>query len=153
LGFCGAPWTVATYMIAGEGTTDQAPARLFAYREPVLFERLVDLLVAASVEYLAGQIAAGADAVQLFDTWAGVLPPDEFRRWCIAPARKIAQGLRQRVPDAKIIGFPRGVGTNLTAYVDNVPVDAVGLDWMVDLEFARERVQRKKPVQGNLEPL
>ena len=152
LGFCGAPWTVATYMIAGEGTSDQAPARLFAYREPVLFEQLMDLLVETSVEYLAGQIAAGADAVQLFDTWAGVLPPDEFHRWCVIPATKIATGLRARVPDAKIIGFPRGVGTNLNSYVDQVPVDAVGLDWMVDLQFARD-IQRKKPVQGNLDPL
>ena len=139
LGFCGAPWTVATYMIAGEGTSDQAPARLFAYREPALFERLMDLLVAASVEYLAGQIAAGADAVQLFDTWAGVLPPEEFHRWCVVPAARIVKDLRARVPDAKIIGFPRGVGTNLTRYVDDVPVDAVGLDWMVDLKFAQRR--------------
>jgi len=153
LGFCGAPWTVATYMIAGEGTSDQAPARLFAYREPELFAQLMELLVTSSIEYLAGQIAAGADAVQLFDTWAGVLPPDEFRRWCIEPAQKIVQGLRVRVPNAKIIGFPRGVGTNLPAYAENVAVDAVGLDWMVDLDFARNRVQRKKPVQGNLDPL
>ena len=152
LGFCGAPWTVATYMIAGEGTSDQAPARLFAYREPALFERLMDLLVAASVEYLAGQIAAGTDAVQLFDTWAGVLPPEEFYRWCVIPAARIVKDLRARVPDTKIIGFPRGVGTNLTRYVDDVPIDAVGLDWMVDLKFASD-VQRKRPVQGNLDPL
>jgi uroporphyrinogen decarboxylase len=153
LGFCGAPWTVATYMIAGHGTSDQAPARLFAYREPVLFQKLMDVLVASSIEYLSGQIAAGADAVQLFDTWAGVLPPDEFRRWCIEPARKIGEGLRAKVPGAKIIGFPRGVGTNLAGYVDAVPVDAVGLDWMVDLKFARDQIQRKRPVQGNLDPL
>ncbi|MGZ3409896.1 MAG: uroporphyrinogen decarboxylase [Xanthobacteraceae bacterium] len=153
LGFCGAPWTVATYMIAGEGTSDQAPARLFAYREPALFEKLMDLLVNASVEYLAGQISAGADAVQLFDTWAGVLPPDEFHRWCVIPAQKITAGLRAKVPNAKVIGFPRGVGTNLARYVDEVSVDAVGLDWMVDLNFARDRVQKKLPVQGNLDPL
>jgi uroporphyrinogen decarboxylase len=153
LGFCGAPWTVATYMIAGQGTSDQAPARLFAYREPALFARLIDLLVNASIEYLAGQIAAGADAVQLFDTWAGVLPPEEFHRWCVVPAQKIVTGLRERCPGAKIIGFPRGVGTNLTRYVDEVDVDAVGLDWMVAREFARDQVQRKRPVQGNLDPL
>jgi uroporphyrinogen decarboxylase len=152
LGFCGAPWTVATYMIAGEGTSDQAPARLFAYREPELFERLMDLLVTSSIEYLAGQIAAGADAVQLFDTWAGVLPPEEFHRWCVIPAAKIVSGLRARVPGAKIIGFPRGIGTNMARYVDDVPVDAIGLDWMVDLKVARD-VQRKRPVQGNLDPL
>jgi uroporphyrinogen decarboxylase len=153
LGFCGAPWTVATYMIAGEGTSDQAPARLFAYREPALFERLMDLLVQSSIEYLAGQISAGVDAVQLFDTWAGVLPADEFWRWCIIPAQKIIAGLRARVPDAKVIGFPRGVGTNLTRYVTDVAVDAVGLDWMVDLKFAREQIQSHRPVQGNLDPL
>lgn len=152
LGFCGAPWTVATYMIAGEGTSDQAPARLFAYREPELFERLMDLLVISSIEYLEGQIAAGADAVQLFDTWAGILPPEEFHRWCVIPAAKIASGVRARVPHAKIIGFPRGIGTNMARYVDNVPVDGIGLDWMVDLKFARD-VQRKRPVQGNLDPL
>jgi uroporphyrinogen decarboxylase len=153
LGFCGAPWTVATYMIAGEGTSDQAPARLFAYREPALFQRLMDLLVRSSIEYLAGQIAAGADAVQLFDTWAGVLPPEEFLRWCVIPAAKIVTGLRERVPGAKIIGFPRGVGTNLARYVADVPVDAVGLDWMVDLNYARDQVQSLQPVQGNLDPL
>jgi uroporphyrinogen decarboxylase len=153
LGFCGAPWTVATYMIAGEGTSDQAPARLFAYREPALFAQLIELLVQSSIEYLAGQIAAGVDAVQLFDTWAGVLPPEEFLRWCVAPAAKIVAGLRARVPGARIIGFPRGVGTNLARYVEDVAVDAVGLDWMVDLKFARDSVQRKRPVQGNLDPL
>ena len=135
-------------MIAGEGTSDQAPARLFAYREPVLFQKLMDLLVDASVEYLAGQISAGADAVQLFDTWAGVLPPDEFYRWCIVPAQKIVAGLRAKVPNAKVIGFPRGVGTNLARYVDEVPVDAVGLDWMVDLNFARDHVQKKRAGAG-----
>src|SRR5690242_13076043 len=86
LGFCGAPWTVATYMIAGQGTPDQAPARLMAYREPEAFARLIDTLVDASVRYLVGQLRAGAEAVQLFDTWAGILPPQEFARWCIDPA-------------------------------------------------------------------
>jgi uroporphyrinogen decarboxylase len=153
LGFCGAPWTVATYMVAGHGTPDQAPARLLAYQEPNAFEQLLDLLVESSIEYLAGQIEAGADAVQLFDTWAGVLPPAEFHRWCIIPAQKIVTGLRKRCPGARIIGFPRGVGTNLTRYVDEVDVDAVGLDWMIALDVARDQVQRKRPVQGNLDPL
>jgi uroporphyrinogen decarboxylase len=153
LGFCGAPWTVATYMIAGEGSVDQAAARLFAYREPGLFSELMDRLVTASVEYLAGQFFAGADAVQLFDTWAGILPPDQFQRWCIAPAAKIAAGVRARVPGAKIIGFPRGAGTNLASYVENVPIDAVSLDWTIDLRYARDKIQRRLPVQGNLDPL
>jgi uroporphyrinogen decarboxylase len=153
LGFCGAPWTVATYMVAGHGTPDQAPARLFAYGEPKKFAELVSILIDASVEYLAEQFAAGVDAVQLFDTWAGVLSPEEFARWCIAPARHIVEGLRQRVPGAKIIGFPRGAGASLVRYVDAVAVDAVGLDWTVDRAFAREEVQSRRPVQGNLDPL
>jgi len=153
LGFCGAPWTVATYMIAGQGTPDQAPARLFAYREPQAFAGLIDLLVEASAGYLVRQLQAGADAVQIFDTWAGVLPPEEFARWCIAPARQIIAKVRARIPAAKIIGFPRGAGALLARYVEDVPVDAVGLDWTVDRGFARERIQSRMPVQGNLDPL
>src|SRR5215469_15775378 len=95
LGFCGAPWTVATYMIAGCGTLDQAPARLFAYRDPDGFRRLIDILIGASIDYLAAQFRAGVDAVQLFDTWAGVLAADEFERWCTKPAGEIVAGLRQ----------------------------------------------------------
>src|SRR5687768_11670579 len=102
IGFCGAPWTVATYMIAGQGTIDQAPARLFAYREPEAFARLIDILVESSVDYLAAQLEAGADAVQIFDTWAGVLPPDQFDRWCIRPTQQIVERLRTKIPDARI---------------------------------------------------
>jgi uroporphyrinogen decarboxylase len=153
LGFCGAPWTVATYMVAGCGTADQAPARLFAYRDPEGFEKLIDRLTEASIAYLAGQFQAGVDAVQLFDTWAGVLGPDEFDRWCTKPAARIVAGLRERVPGARVIGFPRGAGTSLTHYMESVPVDAVGLDWMVDRTFAREQIQSRRPVQGNLDPL
>jgi uroporphyrinogen decarboxylase len=153
LGFCGAPWTVATYMVAGHGTPDQAPARILAYRDRETFSRLIDLLVRASVDYLTEQFRAGVDAVQLFDTWAGVLPPDEFQRWCIEPTRQIVSAVRARVPEARIIGFPRGAGASLERYVDQVPVDAVGLDWMIDHRFARERIHSRRPVQGNLDPL
>lgn len=153
LGFCGAPWTVATYMVAGEGTSDQAPARTMAYGDPALFERLIDRIVQSSIDYLAGQFAAGVDAVQIFDTWAGVLPPDQFARWCIAPTQKIVAGLRARVPHAKIIGFPRGAGTNLARYVADVAVDAVGVDWTIDLAYVRDVIQPRKAVQGNLDPL
>jgi uroporphyrinogen decarboxylase len=153
LGFCGAPWTVATYMVAGCGTPDQAPARLFAYRDPGEFERLVDVLIRASIDYLAAQFQAGVDAVQLFDTWAGVLGPQEFDRWCTKPAAKIVAGLRQRIPGARIIGFPRGAGTSLASYVDIVPCDAIGLDWMIDRKFARDEIQSRRPVQGNLDPM
>jgi uroporphyrinogen decarboxylase len=153
LGFCGGPWTVATYMVAGHGTPDQAPARMLAYRHPQAFARLIDVLVQASTQYLVQQLRAGVDAVQIFDTWAGVLPPAEFERWCIVPTQRIVANVREQVPNAKIIGFPRGAGTSLIRYIEHAAVDAIGLDWMTDLAYARERVQPKKPVQGNLDPL
>jgi uroporphyrinogen decarboxylase len=153
LGFCGAPWTVATYMIAGHGTPDQAPARLFAYRDRVSMDALVAVLVDASAAYLVRQLQAGADAVQIFDTWAGVLGTEEFKRWCIDPTRRIVDLVRQAVPGAKIIGFPRGAGTMLARYAQEAGVDAVGLDWMIDRGFARDQVQSRLPVQGNLDPL
>jgi uroporphyrinogen decarboxylase len=140
-------------MIAGRGTPDQAPARLFAYRHPQAFAELMDLLVESSISYLAKQFESGVDAVQMFDTWAGVLPTDEFDKWCIGPAQRIVAGLRQRIPHAKIIGFPRGAGTGLPRYLAAVAVDAIGLDWMIDLAFARDHVQKLRPVQGNLDPL
>ena len=153
LGFCGAPWTVASYMIAGHGTPDQAPARLFAYRDAAAFAVLIDVLVEASAGYLIRQLQAGADAVQIFDTWAGVLPPEQFERWCIEPVQRIVDLVRAEVPSARIIGFPRGAGTMLPRYVEEIVPDAVGLDWMVDKAFARDKVQSKVPVQGNLDPL
>jgi uroporphyrinogen decarboxylase len=153
LGFCGAPWTVATYMIAGCGTADQSPARLFAYRHAEAFAKLVDILVEASTSYLVRQIAAGVDAVQIFDTWAGVLPAGEFRRWCIEPVARIVAGVRGQFPAARIIGFPRGAGTELPRYLEAVPVDAVGLDWMTELSFARDYIQPLRTIQGNLDPL
>jgi uroporphyrinogen decarboxylase len=153
IGFCGAPWTVATYMIAGCGTADQAPTRQFAYRYPAAFGELIDTLVKASAAYLIRQFEAGVDAVQIFDTWAGILPDDEFRKWCIEPCAQIVAAVRKRIADAKIIGFPRGAGTKLTQYIAAVPVNAVGLDWMVDLSFARDEIQVRRPVQGNLDPV
>jgi len=153
LGFCGAPWTVATYMIAGHGTADQFPARCFAYRHPQAFARLIDVLIEASASYLIRQFEAGVDAVQIFDTWAGVLPTDEFAKWCIEPCARIIAAVRERIPGARIIGFPRGAATALQRYLAGVPVDAVGLDWMVDLAFARAQIQTRRPIQGNLDPL
>jgi uroporphyrinogen decarboxylase len=153
LGFCGAPWTVATYMIAGKGTSDQAPARLFAYRQPKAFAKLVDVLVDACIDYLSAQLEAGADAVQLFDTWAGVLPPHEFLHWSIEPAERIVAGVRARIPNAKIIGFPRGAGALLPDYIERTGVDAVSIDWAAEPKMIRERVQNRVAVQGNLDPL
>jgi uroporphyrinogen decarboxylase len=153
LGFCGAPWTVATYMIAGRGTPDQAPARLLAYHEPDAFAHLVDILVETSARYLVGQIKAGADAVQIFDTWAGVLPPAEFARWCVEPVRRLIASVRTEIPDAKIIGFPRGAGASLPAFVERTAVDAVSVDWMAEPALVRDQVQSRIAVQGNLDPL
>jgi uroporphyrinogen decarboxylase len=153
IGFCGAPWTVATYMVAGHGTPDQAPARMMAYRHPEAFSDIVEVLVENSIDYLIAQLKAGADAVQIFDTWAGVLPPREFERWSIEPARRIVEGVRAQVRDAKIIGFPRGAGGMLPAYVDATGVDAVSIDWTAEPSLIRQRVQSKVAVQGNLDPL
>jgi uroporphyrinogen decarboxylase len=153
LGFCGAPWTVATYMVAGRGGDDQAAARRFAYRDPKSFGELIDRLVTASIVYLVRQFEAGADAVQIFDTWAGALPPEQFKRWCIEPTQRIVAGVRAQIPDAKIIGFPRGAGASLVSYVEQVPVDAVGLDWMIDPRFANAVVPQRFAIQGNLDPL
>ena len=153
LGFCGAPWTLATYVIAGHGTVDQQPARLFAYRFPNEFGGLIDTLVEASISYLIRQFAAGVDAVQIFDTWAGNLPAGEFRKWCVEPCARIVGAVRKEVPGAKIIGFPRGAGTGLESYLRAVAVDAVGLDWTIELAFARDHIQTRRPIQGNLDPL
>jgi uroporphyrinogen decarboxylase len=153
IGFCGAPWTVATYMVAGEATPDQAPARLFAYRDPDNFARLIERLVQGSIEYLVGQLKAGAEVVQIFDTWAGVLSPQQFERWCIEPTKKIIAGVRQQMPGAKIIGFPRGAGMMALPYVERTGVNAIGLDWIFDRKTAREMLQPRVPVQGNVDPL
>jgi uroporphyrinogen decarboxylase len=153
LGFCGAPWTVATYMIGGRGSSDQAAARLFALRDPAAFGRLIDTLVEASIAYLAGQLRAGADAVQLFESWASNLDEVQFRQWVIAPARRIVEGLRRLVPGAAVIGFPRGAAGLLPAYARETGIDMVGLDQAVPLDFAAEVLAPEMPVQGNLDPL
>ena len=153
IGFCGAPWTVATYMVAGRGTPDQAPARMMAYRQPEAFSQIIDALVENSIRYLLGQLAAGADVLQIFDTWAGVLPPREFLRWSVEPTRRIVEGVRSKVPGARIIGFPRGAAALLPGYVDATGVDAVSIDWTAEPSLIRERIQTRVAVQGNLDPL
>ncbi|MBB4008988.1 uroporphyrinogen decarboxylase [Allorhizobium taibaishanense] len=152
LGFCGAPWTVATYMIAGHGTPDQAPARLFAYRHPREFRYLLDHLADLSAEYLLAQLKAGADAVQIFDSWAGVLGEEEFATFCIGPVKRIIDKVRSQRPDAKIIAFAKGAGLLLKDYRQKTAADAIGLDWSVPLSFAAE-LQKDGPVQGNLDPM
>lgn len=153
IGFCGAPWTVATYMVAGQGTPDQAPARMMAYQHPEAFAKIIDVLVESSIRYLLAQLEAGANTLQIFDTWAGVLPPAEFARWSVEPTRRIVEGVRAKVPDAKIIGFPRGAGAQLPGYVEATGVNAVSIDWTAEPAFIRERVQSRVAVQGNLDPL
>jgi uroporphyrinogen decarboxylase len=153
IGFCGAPWTVASYMIAGRGTPDQAPARLFAYQQPELFQRLIDRLVGASIDYLGRQIDAGVEAVQIFDTWAGVLPPGEWERWCLAPTKAIVTGVKQRHRAARIIGFPKGIGPRLGEFAARTGVDALGLDSAVDAHWAATSIDENLVLQGNLDPL
>ena len=153
IGFCGAPWTVASYMIAGQGTPDQAPARLFAYRHPALFQRLIDRLVDASADYLVRQIRAGAQAVQIFDSWAGVLPVAEFERWCLEPVRAIAAKVRAAAPAAPIIAFPRGAGTSLPKFALVEGIAALGLDTAVEPDWAAAVLPASLALQGNLDPL
>lgn len=152
LGFCGAPWTIATYMIAGHGTPDQAPARLFAARHPKAFEKLLADIAEASAAYLVAQIDAGVDAVQIFDSWAGVLSDHDFNAYATRPVRRIIDMVRSARPGAKIIAFAKGAGYNLKHYREGTRADAIGLDWTVPLDFAAE-LQKDGPVQGNLDPL
>ncbi|MBW6528054.1 uroporphyrinogen decarboxylase [Sphingomonas sp. RHCKR7] len=153
LGFAGSPWTVATYMVAGQGSRDQEETRLFAYRDRVAFESIIDAVVALTVDYLAAQLDAGVEAVQLFDSWAGSLSPEQFERWVIAPNRAIVDSLRARRPGATIIGFPKGAGGKLPAYAAGTAVDAIGLDETVDPAWADRVLPSGLPVQGNLDPL
>ena len=153
IGFCGAPWTVATYMVAGQVTFGQAPARQFAYRDPDNFTRLIDRLVHASIDYLVGQLKAGAEVVQIFDTWAEVLGPDQFVRWCIVPTQRIVEGVRRQIPKARIIGFPCGASAMALPYVEITAVSAIGIDWTFERSIARDVLQSRVPVQGNVDPI
>lgn len=152
IGFCGAPWTVATYMVAGRGTPDQAPAKNFAAANPQAFATLIDKLVDTSADYLVRQLDASADCLQIFDTWAGSLPPAEFERWCVQPTKRLVERVRAARPGAKMIGFPRGPGPNIPRYVDVTGVNAVSLETAIDRTFARNETQSRVPVQGNLDP-
>ena len=153
LGFAGSPWTVATYMIAGQGSREQAEARRYAYRDPRAFKTIVDAIIDMTVHYLAGQIEEGVEAVQLFDSWAGSLSPAQFERWVIAPNAEIVERLKRLYPDTPIIGFPKGAGGKLPAYARETGVDALGLDETVDPAWANAHLDPALPVQGNLDPL
>ncbi len=153
LGFCGAPWTLATYMIAGQGTADQMPARLAAYHMPERFAALIEVLVRVSVDYLVAQLEAGADAVQIFDSWAGILDEEGFRRWAAEPVRRIIIGIRKAVPDAKIIAFAKGAGSRLGAYAQRTEANGVGVDWTVPMADASAMLPAGIASQGNLDPM
>ncbi|MER0236558.1 uroporphyrinogen decarboxylase [Fulvimarina sp. MAC8] len=152
IGFCGAPWTVATYMIAGHGTPDQAPARMFGYQNPEAMTQLLTLLAEMSADYLIRQLRAGADCVQIFDSWAGVLDEKSFADYAVAPVKLIVDRVRAAIPDARIIGFAKGAGYRLKTYRQETGVNALGMDWQVPLAFAKE-LQADGAVQGNLDPL
>ncbi|MBP2278780.1 MULTISPECIES: uroporphyrinogen decarboxylase [Sphingomonas] len=153
LGFAGSPWTVATYMVAGHGSRDQGETRRFAYGDPAAFEEIVAAIATCTIEYLSKQIEAGVEAVQLFDSWAGSLSPAQFERWVIAPNAAIVSALHDRHPGVPVIGFPKGAGEKLPAYVRETGVDAVGLDETIDPEWAAASLPKDLPVQGNLDPL
>jgi uroporphyrinogen decarboxylase len=153
IGFAGSPWTVATYMVEGGGSRDFQRVKAWAYRDPDGFAALIERISEATIAYLVGQIAAGADVVQLFDSWAGILPEAAFERLVIAPTRQIVTALKQRFPAVPVIGFPRGAGLLYERYVEETGVDAVGIDSVLPLGFSRDRLQAKIAVQGNLDPV
>ena len=152
LGFCGAPWTVATYMVAGRGTPDQAPTRVFAHQHRAAFLNLIAILTEVSIDYLCAQIEAGADAVQVFDSWSGILGESDFNDFCLLPMKRIVAGVKQRHPDTPIIGFPKGASLHYERYVRETGVDCVGLDWTFPMKLARERLGDHAVLQGNLDP-
>ncbi len=153
LGFAGSPWTVATYMVAGQGSKDQMAARVMAYTDRERFAALIEAIGEMTVDYLSGQVEAGADAVQLFDSWSGSLAPEEFARWVIEPNARIVSAFKARHPDVPVIGFPKGAGEKLPAYVAGTGVDAVGIDETIDPDWAHANLPANLPVQGNLDPL
>ena len=153
IGFCGAPWTVATYMVAGKGTVNQAPARQLAYEDPGLFQDLIDLLTETSIDYLSRQVEAGAECLQIFDSWAGSLPAAQFERWVIRPTRIMVKALRDKYPHVPIIGFPRGAGPLYQRYVEEVGIQGVSVDETMDVLWVKTHLQPHVTVQGNVDSL
>lgn len=153
IGFAGAPWTVATYMVEGGTSRDFHRVKAWSYRDPEGFAALIERIAEATIEFLALQVAGGVEVIQLFDSWAGVLSPDGYERWVIAPTRRLVAALKSRFPQVPIIGFPRGSGLFYQYYVMETGVDAVSLDTAVPPAFARDRLQSRVAVQGNLDPV
>ena len=152
IGFAGSPWTVATYMIEGGSSRDFMKTKHMAYSDPQGFGAIIDLLVEATAEYLIAQVDAGAEALQLFDSWSSALDADQFQKWSVAPTKKIVDLVKAKHPDIPVIGFPKGAGVNYLSYIAQTGVDAVGLDSAVPTSWAAEHLQSKLPVQGNLDP-
>ena len=153
IGFAGAPWTVASYMVAGRGTPDQAPARHLAQTDPAAFQSIIDILVSATIDYLAAQVAAGAEVLQIFESWAGSLQGDDFERWCVAPMAAIIAGLRGQGIKTPIIAFPRAAKAHMGAYCEAVKCDGLGLDTSADIETIRAQTGPDMVLQGNLDPM
>ena len=153
IGFAGAPWTVAAYMVQGSGSKDFAIPRLWSLQDPAGFGQLIDLIVEVTIEYLSQQIDAGAEAIQLFDSWAGLVPAAGFEQWCIKPVQTITSALKEKYPHIGIIGFPRGAGPQLLGYMAKTGVDAVSIDQSVPASWAAANVQAEGAIQGNLDPL
>ena len=159
IGFAGAPWTVASYMVAGRSTPDQGPARAWMYRDPARFAQLIALITQATIHYLGRQIEAGAEAVKLFDSWAGSLAPEMFVRFAIEPVRRIVAALQALHPGVPVIGFPRGAGAMYPEFAAATGVAAVALDSTVPLSWARDTMSPSRPgspgvaLQGNLDPM
>ncbi len=153
IGFAGSPWTVATYMVAGHGSREQAEARRLAYSDPGALSSLIERIEDITVAYLSGQIEAGAEVIQLFDSWAGSLAPAEFERWVIAPTARLVGKLRSSHPAVPVIGFPKGAGGKLGAYARETGVNAIGLDETVDPVWAHKELPKRLTVQGNVDPL
>ena len=152
IGFAGAPWTVATYMVEGHGSPDQAAAKAWAYGDPEGFQTLIDLLVDATSRYLIRQIEAGAEVVQIFDTWAGGLPPSQFDRWCVQPVREIIQQIRGKYPDFPVLAFPRGAGPRYIDYGLRTGATGLSIDTGLPVNWAADNLQPNVCVQGNMDP-
>jgi len=153
IGFAGSPWTVATYMVAGQGSRDQGETRRLAYADPGKFGAVIGRIEEVTLDYLSGQVEAGAEALQLFDSWAGSLSPAQFEKWVIGPTKRLVSALRKRHPQVPVIGFPKGAGSKLAAYASETGVNAIGLDETVDPMWAAKELPAALPIQGNLDPL
>lgn len=153
IGFCGSPWTVACYMIEGGGSRDFQTTRRWALNDPASFQKLMDILIEASVIYLEGQVRAGAEVVQLFDSWGGLLDEDQFTRWIVEPTKTIVARLKKNFPHVPVIGFPRGAGVLMKSYAQTTGINGIGIDQTIGLDWAAANLQDSVAVQGNLDPV